>query len=52
MTTKELRTEVVETRGKIRTTHEALRALRARHAELKSRLSAARATKDAARDAR
>jgi phage shock protein A len=50
MTTKELRTELVETRDKIRTMNEALKVLRARHTELKTRLSEARAAKNAQRD--
>ena len=50
MTTKELRAELMETRAKIRSANEALKALRTRHTELKTQLSAARAAKNAHRD--
>jgi uncharacterized coiled-coil DUF342 family protein len=51
MTTKQLRTELVETRAKIRAANEALQALRARRTDLKARLSDARAAKKARGDA-
>ncbi len=47
MTTKELRTELLETRTQIRAANESLKVLRVRHTELKARLTEARAAKHA-----
>ena len=51
MTTKQLRAEFIDTRDKIRAANEALKVLRARHTDLKARLSAVRAAKNAKGDA-
>ncbi len=51
MTTKQLRAEFIDTRDKIRAANEALKVLRARHTELKARLSEARAAKNGKSDA-
>jgi uncharacterized coiled-coil DUF342 family protein len=47
MTMKELRMELVETRAKIRSANEALKVLRARYNELKTRLAEAREARNA-----
>jgi uncharacterized coiled-coil DUF342 family protein len=47
MTTRQLHAELVETTAKIRSMNEALKTVRARHTELKARLSDARAEKKA-----
>lgn len=45
MTKKELRTDLLETVTKIRSTQESLKALRTHHTDLKARLTLARAAK-------
>ncbi len=47
MTTKQLRSDLVKTVAKIRSTQETLKTLRAEHTSLKARLTEARAEKKA-----
>ena len=47
MTTKQLRSDLVKTVAKIRSTQETLKSLRAEHTSLKARLTEARAAKKA-----
>jgi hypothetical protein len=47
MTTKQLRTDLLDTATKIRSMQDSLKTLRARHTELKAQLTEARAEKKA-----